>query len=167
MKRAMQGIVLTALSVMLSSGVYAAESSVKKSALPVVPAHAAAEKPAEKVAASTAVALYESPELTSKVLGHFPVTANLVGIIRQGDWVKVGNRENGQTGWVNLKAYHAAACRTAVVSSTAARRRSTCWRRGRRCSGASPATPWTSSAAPTTTLVSSSTSRAGRVLAVP
>lgn len=108
MKRAMQGIVLTALSVMLSSGVYAAESSVKKSALPVVPAHAAAEKPAEKVAASTAVALYESPELTSKVLGHFPVTANLVGIIRQGDWVKVGNRENGQTGWVNLKAYHAA-----------------------------------------------------------
>lgn len=107
MNRTIKYMALTALSMVLSAGVYAAEPAAKKS-VPQVAVHPVQVKPVEKTAANTIVTLYESPELTSKVVGHFPVTSHFVGIFRQGDWVKVGDRENGQTGWINLKAYHAA-----------------------------------------------------------
>lgn len=57
----------------------------------------------EKVKVS--LPLYASPNKSAKVIDHIVVGQRLVVIYRQKDWLKVGNPENGQVGWVNIKQY--------------------------------------------------------------
>lgn len=53
------------------------------------------------------IKLYDKPH-ASHVHLWLPVSSHLVPIFRQGDWVKVGDRSNGQVGWVDIKQYRAA-----------------------------------------------------------
>lgn len=57
---------------------------------------------------NTQINLYADPKLNAKVLKELPIDANLVTIFHQGEWVKVGDRKDGTTGWVNLKQYRTA-----------------------------------------------------------
>ncbi|PHQ80444.1 MAG: hypothetical protein COB66_04760 [Coxiella sp. (in: Bacteria)] len=56
---------------------------------------------------ATTIKLYAAPDF-SKVLATIPVNANLTSIIQKKDWVKVGDRTNGQVGWINTKQYRKA-----------------------------------------------------------
>lgn len=71
----------------------------------VVMAHTAMA--ASHAVADDNVKLYQSPN-SKQVITNLPASSHLVPIFRQGDWLKVGNRANGQTGWVNIKQYRAA-----------------------------------------------------------
>lgn len=51
--------------------------------------------------------LYESNN-DKKIMRTLSPTTPLVKIYREGDWVKVGNRQDGTVGWINLKQYHQA-----------------------------------------------------------
>lgn len=51
------------------------------------------------------VPLYDEPK-AAKVVARVPITSSLVPIISKGDWVKVGSRNDGSIGWLNLKQYH-------------------------------------------------------------
>lgn len=53
------------------------------------------------------IKLYDKPRASHASLS-LPASSHLVPIFRQGDWIKVGDRANGQTGWVNIKQYRAA-----------------------------------------------------------
>ena len=44
----------------------------------------------------------------SKPQTMIPVNTPLVRIIRQGEWIKVGNQKTGQVGWINLPDYRKA-----------------------------------------------------------
>lgn len=57
---------------------------------------------------STQVKLYSAPESDAKVLKEVPVTSRLVPIFREGAWIKVGDRQDGFVGWINVKQYHQA-----------------------------------------------------------
>lgn len=72
----------------------------------VVVAHAAFAK-THQAATAGQVKLYQSAN-SKHVTATLPANSHLVPIFRQGDWMKVGNRANGQTGWVNIKQYRAA-----------------------------------------------------------
>lgn len=86
---------LVVLSVVFAASVFAAEkASVKK-----VEAKAVAMQP---------INLYESPETTAKIIKKLPANTNLVGIYQKGEWMKVGDRADGSTGWINLSQYHQA-----------------------------------------------------------
>lgn len=51
------------------------------------------------------ISLYTDANKNSKVVATLPTNTQLIPIFRQGDWLKVGNPKNGQTGWVNYKDY--------------------------------------------------------------
>ncbi len=51
------------------------------------------------------VPLYEEPKKT-KVIAQVPITSSLVPIISKGNWVKVGSRNDGNVGWLNIEQYH-------------------------------------------------------------
>ena len=51
------------------------------------------------------VKLYEEPKSNSTVVTELPVNADLVAIYHQNSWVKVGDRANGATGWIDLRQY--------------------------------------------------------------
>lgn len=59
------------------------------------------------LAASPRVPLYQNNSLHSKIVSHIALDAPIVPIYEKGDWLKVGNTNNGQVGWVNLKQYQA------------------------------------------------------------
>lgn len=63
-------------------------------------------KTASKKAVVTTVALYNAPDPKAQVLKQLPINTNLVAIFRKGEWVKVGDRQDGATGWINIKQYH-------------------------------------------------------------
>jgi len=49
--------------------------------------------------------LYQEANAKSHVVGKVSPQSNLVMIMRKGQWVKVGDRSNGQVGWINRKQY--------------------------------------------------------------
>jgi hypothetical protein len=51
------------------------------------------------------VIIYQSPQTNSTVVEKINPGERLVGIFNQGDWIKVGDPRNGQTGWVNREQY--------------------------------------------------------------
>lgn len=89
------GISLAALSFVFATSVFAAEKAPVK-------------KVETKATVAQTINLYESPETTAKIIKQLPANTNLVGIYQKGDWMKVGDREDGSTGWINLKQYHQA-----------------------------------------------------------
>lgn len=60
---------------------------------------------ASSIYAKQDIMIYENPTETSKVL--YKIDANnckkLIKIYRQKEWLKVGNSDNGQVGWINTK----------------------------------------------------------------
>lgn len=68
----------------------------------------AVSKTSEKTPITETIDLYELPNNTAKIIKKLPVETNLVGIFQQGDWMKVGDRQDGATGWINLSQYHQA-----------------------------------------------------------
>lgn len=62
----------------------------------------------KKLPESIEISLYESPDLKSKVTQNLPINTDLVAIYNKGDWVKVGNKANGDTGWINVAQYREA-----------------------------------------------------------
>lgn len=109
---------LTALSLVLSVSVMAAETKTpEKEKTPAV--HPIAknteqksehkiENTADKKTVKSTIDLYESPELKAKIIKKLPIFSDLVAIYRKGDWLKVGDREDGSTGWINLHQYNTA-----------------------------------------------------------
>lgn len=66
------------------------------------------DKSEKKSTASIEVNLYESPVLKSKIIQHLPINTDLITIYSKGDWIKVGNRSNGETGWINKNQFQQA-----------------------------------------------------------
>lgn len=62
----------------------------------------------KKSPGATEISLYESPDLKAKVTSMLPVNTDFIAIYNKGDWVKVGNKANGDTGWINLPQYREA-----------------------------------------------------------
>lgn len=54
------------------------------------------------------VNLYTEASKDAKVLKKLPINADLVAIYKKDGWLKVGDRKDGQTGWINIKQYHQA-----------------------------------------------------------
>jgi len=46
------------------------------------------------------ITLYDQPQAGAKIIG-FIDSSNLVPIFKEGNWVKVGNQQNGTVGWIN------------------------------------------------------------------
>lgn len=65
------------------------------------------EDPAKATPAITMIKLYESEE-GKKVLADVSPATHLIEIYRKGEWIKVGNSDNGNVGWVNKKQYQEA-----------------------------------------------------------
>lgn len=101
-------ISLSAFSLVSATLVFAADTVSAKPASKTSQSAPPAPAPAEKKAPITTFSLYDAPNATAKVLGQLPADTDLIGIFQQGDWMKVGNRQNGETGWINLKQYHEA-----------------------------------------------------------
>lgn len=97
-------ISFSALSVLFCATVFSAEKTITTTK----PAPIAQSAPAvvEKKAPEIAIHLYESPEVTAKIIKTLPASARLVAIIQKGDWMKVGDQQDGSTGWINLSQYH-------------------------------------------------------------
>lgn len=80
----------------------------KKSADTKATQKTAQDKKATKAKTATKVSLYAKPEMKAEVISKLPISADLVAIYRQGDWIKVGDRHDGKTGWININQYHQA-----------------------------------------------------------
>jgi hypothetical protein len=91
---------LTTLVCIFSTSLFATTTPAQK---PAAPAKPAAVKPALPT-----INLYATPESNSKIIEKLPANADLVGIYHQGDWIKVGDRHDGTTGWVNEQQYNQA-----------------------------------------------------------
>src|SRR3990167_9092815 len=57
---------------------------------------------------NTKIVVYQSPKMNTTVIEKLNPGEHLVGIFQQGDWIKVGDPRNGQTGWVNRDQYQQA-----------------------------------------------------------
>lgn len=69
---------------------------------------AAANKTTTQTKKIITINLYASPDAKSKVIKILPVDTDLVIIFNKGNWVKVGDRVDGTTGWLSLAQYQAA-----------------------------------------------------------
>lgn len=97
-------IFLLASVLIFSASIFAETTPAPKSTAPAKTA--ATEKPiTTKPATTPTVNLYAAPEANSKILETMPADADLVGIYHKGDWIKVGDRRDGATGWVNEQQY--------------------------------------------------------------
>lgn len=54
------------------------------------------------------VMLYQAPQANAAMVEKVNPSERLVGIFQQGDWIKVGDPHNGQTGWINREQYQQA-----------------------------------------------------------
>lgn len=54
------------------------------------------------------IALYNAPQANAKVIEKINPGDQLVSIFHQGNWIKVGDPHNGQTGWINREQYQQA-----------------------------------------------------------
>jgi chaperonin cofactor prefoldin len=79
-------ILLSAIFLGFSVSASYADQAVKKDAVDTIELHAA-------------------PSDTSKVIKTIDPWQKLVPIYKQKDWLKVGDPENGQVGWVNIQKY--------------------------------------------------------------
>lgn len=54
------------------------------------------------------VTLYQKPKQSSKAIEHIKLNQmdHYVPFHSHGDWVKVGDSDSGQVGWINKKSYH-------------------------------------------------------------
>ena len=52
------------------------------------------------------IELYAKPTNKAEVLDKITLRHPLIPFYRQGDWIKVGNPENGKAGWINAKRYY-------------------------------------------------------------
>lgn len=99
---------LTALTLIFSTSMITATAaekqkpSIEKTAAPTV------ENKTENKSVETTINLYESPNVNSKIEKKLPVNTDLIAIYHQDNWVKVGDREDGSTGWIHLPQYRAA-----------------------------------------------------------
>ena len=66
----------------------------------------AANKPSSKP--KPQIIVRANPSSTAKIVEKVTPTTRLVKIIKKGDWLKVGNAENGQVGWINREQYQKA-----------------------------------------------------------
>ncbi|HLB55830.1 MAG TPA: SH3 domain-containing protein [Coxiellaceae bacterium] len=101
---------LTTISLICGSAVFAATTPIPEKTKPPVEKtieKKTAKKSAEKAVIST-INLYELPETNSKIIKTLPLFSNLVAIYRKDDWMKVGDRADGTTGWINLSQYNQA-----------------------------------------------------------
>lgn len=57
---------------------------------------------------SSQIVLYEQPDKTSKISAILNPGVRIVPVFQQNGWIKVGNPQNGQIGWVNVQEYHRA-----------------------------------------------------------
>ena len=64
-----------------------------------------APKTAVQQKKSVTINLYDAPSDKSKIIKQLPINENLVPVFAKGDWVKVGDRGDGTTGWINKKQY--------------------------------------------------------------
>lgn len=62
------------------------------------------EEPLKETSASPTIKIYESED-GNKVIDNVKATTPLIKIYQKGEWIKVGNQENGHVGWVNHKQY--------------------------------------------------------------
>jgi SH3-like domain-containing protein len=69
---------------------------------------APAAKPVAQKSEEAMILLYDSPSDKAKPIKQLSPTADLVAVYRHGDWVKVGDRADGTTGWINAKQYQQA-----------------------------------------------------------
>lgn len=62
----------------------------------------------QKDQAAKQLKLYQKPDKSSKTLTTIKLSKvnNFVPFHRHGEWVKVGDRQSGQVGWINEKSYH-------------------------------------------------------------
>lgn len=77
----------------------------------VVAASTPTTQPASKATDSvnrSEIVIYQLPQTTSAVVEKLKPGKRLLGIFNQGDWIKVGDPDNGQTGWVNRDQYQQA-----------------------------------------------------------
>lgn len=49
--------------------------------------------------------LYSNHSTKSKIIKKISPLTNMVSIFNKGDWIKVGNRENGTVGWIQKSKY--------------------------------------------------------------
>lgn len=52
------------------------------------------------------IMLYDKPDLTSNVVATIQPGQPLIPIFSQNDWIKVGNPQNGDVGWVSDKTFN-------------------------------------------------------------
>lgn len=101
---------LTAISLIYGSTALAVTPSTPEKTKPPIE-KTVVKKPVEKTSEKAVVStihLYESPEIHSKIIKSLPLFSNLVAIYRKDDWMKVGDRADGTTGWINLSQYNQA-----------------------------------------------------------
>lgn len=55
-----------------------------------------------------AVNLYATPDKSANIIGKVDTTQDMVPFFRKNGWIKVGNPEDGQVGWINKAEYHKA-----------------------------------------------------------
>jgi hypothetical protein len=60
---------------------------------------------AHPVDSSKYIMVYDNPADNAKVVDKLDPTTLLVPIYRQGQWLKVGNPNNGDVGWINIDQY--------------------------------------------------------------
>jgi len=67
----------------------------------------AKDESAEAISNSPMIKIYESEEGKKNIANVAPTT-NLIEFYKKGEWIKVGNPENGEVGWVHQKQYQEA-----------------------------------------------------------
>ena len=107
MKKIM-GVSLMALSIMIATSVFAADKPAEKAEIKTKPVVTKSTKKEVIKKVDAHINLYESPKINSKIIKELPLFSNLVAIYQKGDWLKVGDRKDGSTGWINLSQYNAA-----------------------------------------------------------
>ncbi|MDF1757815.1 MAG: hypothetical protein P1U74_05915 [Legionellaceae bacterium] len=65
------------------------------------------EAPVKENTGVSTIQIYESED-GNKVIENAKATTPFIKIYQKGDWIKVGNPENGNVGWINHKQYQKA-----------------------------------------------------------
>src|SRR5262245_26822454 len=98
-------ITVTALSIILSAQAFSAEATQTPAAKPV---ETTSTTVAEKKPIQATIDIYESANTTSKIIKKVSANQDLIPIYHEGQWVKVGDRQDGTTGWINIHQYREA-----------------------------------------------------------
>lgn len=74
----------------------------------------AAMSPKEK---SAAIKLYTKPSTSSKIVKAYPKVQPLIAFYCEKQWCKVGNRQDGTTGWIKMDQYQSQAGKTDQIQA--------------------------------------------------